>query len=425
MKSTYSFDEHTEIYTFLTSDTAGADYELPKVMVDEILRYYSNIGGNMSVGQIASKLRMGLDMVKFVLKSMDVTHQTAPATQEDIDTHDLDELAETVVTTTRKAMFQAKVEKKIRKVEKEGYENWCALQSLQVDPFSQVLEKWKPPVYIPVKSEPVAENTTTDQELVIGCSDWHYGLIASESTLYNQKTWSIGQTVAAVQQYADKLVDHLKVNPYKKVNVCFLGDIAHSITGETDKGTKLHAYPLGQDQLDIAFTSLVDFIQRILSVHDNVHLYSVNGNHDSVSDYILMRMLSVYFKSDKRIGFSLTNKRHQLFKVHDNLFMISHGYAPFARDRLPPPGKGREAWINNLFMPKLGEHGTVKHKYFISGDLHHFESYEYTNVEGYIFPTLAGGCEHSDNSGYNSRQRQCCLRVDKSGVTQIVHFYLD
>jgi len=56
-------------------------------------------------------------------------------------------------------------------------------------------------------------------------------------------------------------------------------------------------------------------------------------------------------------------------------------------------------------------------------DQHHSETYELTNVEGFMFPTLVGGCRHSDNSGYKSRQRQTCLVVEDEGVTEIKHFY--
>jgi hypothetical protein len=53
------------------------------------------------------------------------------------------------------------------------------------------------------------------------------------------------------------------------------------------------------------------------------------------------------------------------------------------------------------------------------------ESYEFTNVEGYMFPTLVGGCRHVDNSGYKSRPRQTCLVVEEEGVTSINHYYFD
>ena len=41
----------------------------------------------------------------------------------------------------------------------------------------------------------------------------------------------------------------------------------------------------------------------------------------------------------------------------------------------------------------------------------------------FMFPTLVGGCRHSDNSGYKSRQRQICLVVEDEGVTEVKYFY--
>jgi hypothetical protein len=419
----YTFSSKNKKYIFNTKKKFGVELSFSKEKIDFIVNLYSKFTGNNTSSEIASKLGISAEIVKHILRVMRITHDSVPYTEEVMESVDEDLLVEQTLIDKKNSIIQ-KIESRDQKETRDDAEKWRAFKTLHINPFEEFLNKWKLSANIPVKT--LFKNPQkNDRELLIGCSDWHYGLIASESTLYNQKEWNIDKTVKVVEEYGRKLVTHLKENSYKKVNVCFLGDIAHSITGETDKGTKLHAYPLGQEQLDIAFSSLVHFVQMLLTVHDNIHLYSVNGNHDSVSDYILMKMLSIFFKNDKRIKFTLTNKRHQMFKIYNNLFMISHGYAPFTRDRLPPPGKAREAYINNLFMAKTGQHGVVGNKYFISGDLHHFESYEYTNIEGYIFPTIAGGCEYSDHSGYKSRQRQCCLSVDKTGVTQIIHFYLD
>ena len=68
----------------------------------------------------------------------------------------------------------------------------------------------------------------------------------------------------------------------------------------------------------------------------------------------------------------------------------------------------------------------AKRFYYLSADQHHSESYELTNVEGFMFPTLVGGCRYSDNSGYKSRPRQTCLVIDDDdGVNDVQYYYFD
>jgi hypothetical protein len=204
-----------------------------------------------------------------------------------------------------------------------------------------------------------------------------------------------------------------------------MGDLSHTLTGETDKGTKLEAHPIGEEQLERAFNSMVAFVNELLSVHNNIQVYACSGNHSALGDYVLVKMLALYFRSDSRISFIITNKRFVTFKIEQNLFVVEHGYSSVSRDRLPAPGKGRETYVNNIILSKPEDLEGIKRNYYLSGDQHHTESYEMTNFEGYMFSTLVGGCRHADNSGYKSRPRQSCLTVDKQGVKEFVHFYFD
>ena len=104
---------------------------------------------------------------------------------------------------------------------------------------------------------------------------------------------------------------------------------------------------------------------------------------------------------------------------------MEHGYAAVAKDRLPNGKKPRETYINNILMAKPELLNGVKYQYYLSADQHHSETYELTSVEGFMFPTLVGGCRHADNSGLRSRARQSCLIVSKKGVTDVKHFYFD
>jgi len=418
----YTYNDENQKYIFHTEKKFGKNIVLTKTLIENIVKLYSKITGGLTANEISLKCELPVDVIKHVLRVMNITHDTIPYTDEKVLEAEEDELVEDALSSKKFNILQ-KIERKDWKTTQEDAEKWRAIKLLQIDPFEDILENWTPPKYVPVKTENLSTKKSKDT-ILVGLSDWHYGLVAHERYLYNQKEWNIDKTQKSVKDYALQVANDIKINNYKDVKLLLLGDMSHTLSGFTDKGTKLEAHPIGEEQLDIAFNSLVDFMHTILTVTKNVSVIACSGNHSSLGDYVLSKMLSLYFKNDKRIKFDITNKRFITFKVGKSLFLMEHGYSAVSRDRLPAAGKQRESYINNLFMAKPELMKDVHYRYYLSGDQHHSESYELTNVEGFMFPTLVGGCRHADNSGYNSRARQTALLVDEiKGVVGVKYFY--
>jgi hypothetical protein len=419
----YTYNSSTQKYVFHTEKKFGKNLVFTKTAIDSIVKLYSDITGGLTANEIALKMSIPVDAVRHILKVMNITHDTLPYTEEVINSSEEDTLVDDAISSKKFNILQ-KFEKRDWKETQEDAEKWRAMKTLQFDPFEQILQNWTPPAYVPPR--PIQTPRDCKDTLLLGLSDWHYGLVAHERYLYNQKEWNIEKTKDTVEDYARKAAAEIRKGCYKEVKLLLLGDMSHTLTGFTDKGTKLEAHPIAEEQLEVAFESLVNFVKTVLSSTNNVSVVACSGNHSALGDYVLARMLSLYFKGDKRIKFEVTNKRFITFNVGNSLFLMEHGYSSVAKDRLPAPGKGRENYINNLFMAKPEQMIGVERKYYLSADQHHSESYELTNVEGFMFPTLVGGCRHSDNSGYNSRQRQTALIVnDKEGVTSVKYFYFD
>jgi hypothetical protein len=419
----FTYNPVTKKYVFHTEEKFGRNIVMGENKVNKIIELYSDFDKMpMTMGEIALKTGIPKDVVRFIILALKITHASLPFTKEKIDEGDADSLVEEMIQSKEFNIHQ-KFEKLDWKAIQADADKWRGLQHFVLDPIDSFLQNWNPPKYIPKKYK--YEKAKTDEEFLIGASDWHYGLYANQRYLYSAQEWDIEKTVEAVDSYCGQLKEHLKKNKYKTVRLLFLGDLIHTLTGFTDKGTKLEANPIGEEQLDAAFNSMVAFVEGLLEVHDNIKVYACPGNHSSLGDYVVVRMLELYFKQDKRLSFDITNKRNIVFRSFDNLFLMEHGYSAVSRDRLPANKSQRERYINNLFMAKPELFNGAKHFYYLSGDQHHTETYELTNVEGFMFPTLVGGCRHADNSGYKSRSRQSCLVVSPKGVTEMKHFYFD
>jgi UDP-2,3-diacylglucosamine pyrophosphatase LpxH len=418
----YEYDLAKDEYTFFTAKKFGSDLVFTNSCINQIIKLYSKFSGNLTSTEIGNKLGISSKVIQHILRVMHITHDSLSFTDEYISSKP----AEEVVSETLE-FKKTKIVEKLEKVEfnkiKENAEKWELFEHNYKNVIDSFLQNWTPPKYfVPTLSKDQKES---DQELIVGCSDWHYGLIADERYLYAQKEWNISATEKTVEDYSNQLVSHIKENSYKRITLAFLGDLIHGLDGLTDKGTKLEAHPIQEAQLETALNSSLKFIQNLLTVHNNVRVLAVPGNHSSFGDYFLLKMLSLIFQNDHRITFEITNKRFLTFNVGQNLFLLDHGYSAVTKSRLPAPGSGRENYINNLFMTKPEQMQNAKRLYYISADQHHMESSELTNVEHYMFSTLVGGCRYADNSGYKSRPRQSALVVKEQGVTQFLHFFFD
>jgi hypothetical protein len=420
----YSFNTTNKKYVFHTEKIVGKNYVLDSSKVDTILKLYSDFDKNPSTcGEIAQRVSTPKKVIEFVLKSLGITHASLPFSDEKVKEKSEKELIDEVLLEKR-ASVEQKLERIDWKKTVDDAESWRLFQHNYGDYFDNLVKYWQPKKYEPVKLQ---TKKSSNKELVVGCSDWHFGLIANERYLYNQKEWNIEATQTAVSDYAQQIVTHLQErnHPYKRITLAFGGDLIHGLDGFTDKGTRLEAHPIKEDQLEQAFDCTLQFIKTLLSVCENIRVVSVPGNHSSFGDYFLMKMLSIYFKDEKRISFEITSKRFITFDCFDSLFLLDHGYAPTTKNRLPSPGTARENYINNIFLSKPEKLNGYKHFYYLSCDQHHMESGEMTNAEHYMFSTLVGGCRHADNSGYKSRPRQSALVVDERGVKEFLHFYFD
>ncbi len=419
----YYWDSAKGIVTYQTEDRFGKNISYKTDTIDRIFKLYSNFDGNPhTIKQISQKTSIPSERIKFILGVHEFSHDSLPLTVE-AEEQTVDQIVEDLMVSKEQSVKDRFEKAEFDKIKADA-DSWRAFKFNRLDPVQNFISSYKPQKYIPVKSS-AKSSVNNGKTLVIGASDWHYGLFAEQRYLYNQKEWNIEATKKAVETYLYKLQSHIQSHQYEKIDLCFLGDLIHTLNGFTDKGTKLEAHPIAEELLEQAYASVQNFVEGLLAVHNNIEVFACSGNHSALGDYVLIKMLEIYFRQEKRIKFNVTNQRNILFKVYDNLFLAEHGYSAVSKNRLPAQGASRENYINNLFLAKPDLLIDTKRRFYLSADQHHHETYELTNVEGFMFPTLVGGCRHSDNSGYKSRPRQTSLSVTSEGITDIHHFYLD
>lgn len=389
-----------------------------------ICRAYSEWGDNMNADQITKKYALTPEIFEEYRRIFSLTKSKEPLSIEEVLENSIEDNVGKILEEKRYKIYQS-YEKESWKTIQSAALKWERFQAKEFDPFCNFIESWSPPEYKSVELKNRSEQS--DKYWIASLSDIHVGLASNGRFNYFKGGWSHKDLESSIKQYVNKIradVENRKIG-FKEAYLLLAGDICHTLTGFTDKGTKLEFEHLGEEQFDLAFNVIVFYINELLTIFPRISLKSVAGNHSSFGDYVVAKVLQSYYRNEPRINFEITTTRYLPFKIENSLFILEHGYSPFYKSRLPRSGPQRENYINGLFLSKPELLQGIKTKYYLSADQHHAELKETNFYEQIMFSTIVGGDRHSDNCFYVNRPRQNCLVVDKEGLREIIHFYFD
>ena len=414
----HTFNHATQQYIWQLKDSTKV--VLSAAQWKAILREYK--AGN-TIPQIALKHHVLTSKLTEILKKEGITHDTFPATSQELASKDLSTLTE----EERKFKFAQDIEKESWKATQADADKWRRFEYGTLEPFQEFLSTWEPKAYAPKVSPAV--KSTNDDVFVIGLSDLHFGAFTSEATTFSGKSYSTKKAVDSVALYLTKIKQKLaqyKQAPSKAV-VLLMGDILHTHTnnGMTTKGTQLKYDVTGPEQLEIAFNSLYTFINNIIGMFSEVHVHSVRGNHSGNGDYALALVLKSVFTVCSTVQFHNHKADHALVELGRNtLAILTHGASDEVKAILPASDAARQNWAMNLFTQYDGNLSKKKQLLLLSADQHHIEVKEYASFTHYMFPTAVDGDHYSESKGLNSKAAQLCLIVGDEGVVNHIPVYL-
>jgi len=417
----YVYNKADGKYIFLLQKQTGKNIVLDEDTVKSIIKGYSNYDGSqLSINQAANRFDIPRRHLIHILKILGITHDSIPVTNEDLADKDTNELIEEILQEKRFNLDQ-KLNKREWEETRRDANHWREFLHGVINPIESALDNWKPFTSKKIKSP----NNKSEESLVLGLSDLHFGESATGDYMFSGKDWGIDDAHNTVIRYVEEINSFIKKRKsgFNRCDLAVLGDLVHGITGMTDKGTILEAHPKGSKQFTYALNSLIIFFNNLLEKFNEINVTSVGGNHDNFADFALMTCLESHYRNESRISFNVSSCRWAHFKVDDNLFLIEHGYSHRYKSKVPSAHASRENYINNLILKKP-EMRNAKNKYFIMGDRHHVEIKEYSNFEFFQFSTPVGGNEYADNSNWGNRPRQNGLVVSEKGVTEFVNFYV-
>ncbi len=388
----------------------------------------NSISPAKTAAEVCVKFKILEDDLNELKKVFDISRDSFPLSDEEMADHTIESATETILEEKRAAVAQM-VEKKEWKLTQEDANKWRDFQAGTLDPIATALDLWQAPqISLVPNRAPSKSKKTSEEVLVIGLSDLHYGSASKERYMYGEPGWTTEKTVECVQKFCDEILKNVSRRTYtfKKVVILGLGDLIHSVNGKTGRGTELIYDCVREEQFDYALTSLRSFIEQIHNAIPNLEVHDVGGNHNYEAEIALWRALEMAFRGVDTIKFNHYASRPASFKEGNTLFLMDHGADSMERAYVPTGSDGKlQQHVQTLLLARPELLVGTKERLFVMGDKHHWEHIEYADFQFIMFGTILGGDEHSSRNNLRNRPRQSCLVLDDNGISEIIHVYFD
>lgn len=427
----YTYNPATDTY-LVTLKTLGKQVPIAGWKYKAILSAYSNHNGEpRNIDDLMVTYGFTRPVFEEFKRIMGFTHNSIPITDEEIALADTPEKEDTIVdnqVSFRKMRVFEKVKLKEWNNIQENSDKYELMKEGLIDPFAEIIKSYSFKGYTPVPApvsikERYDDISTKPHTFVIGLSDLHFGNKLEGEEAGNE----VAKTKNNLRKYANSIkldVQNRNYNISKAVILC-LGDLIHTLSGFTKKGTKLDCSVLGEELYDETLKAIIDFVIEMLKVFPEIEVHCVKGNHVGIDEYILMSHVKTYFKDESRITFNLSRNRSNSLKVQNTAIIIDHGDSDYIAAKVPKSNVKKQTYIQSLFLQLDEELRSCKYKVFIQGDMHHSEMCEFNDFEFYLFGTMSKSDKYSQHLNLKSRPQQSSLIINEDGTKEYLKYYFD
>jgi len=430
----YVFDSEKKRYFFFFkyNPSICTNLQLDEDVVAEMITLYANeTRPAWTVKQISEHFECDPLIVQAVLRSLSVTHSdvvnqdfVARLTEEGYSD---DFIAQSMSDNyQRLSGIKQRFRGKLREAESKKAQKWDLLEQGKLQPFERIINEWKPPATSRT-ARPTQKQSRAmidGEVLCVMLSDLHFGDHADEEELFGSPGFDIETVEQRVVEYLEwirSLVARGRCGT-EECHLFSLGDILDSITGFTDKGTKLDTNPKGELLYSRALDSLYGFVEGLTQIFGRVHLHAVKGNHDSVSDWTLMYTISKMLVAEGKLleeDVNLFRARWGSTTIMDTYILFEHGYSPKHKNKVPRSQVGREAHIGNLMLSDMNALAGDYDRVFLCGDQHHREMTEFKNFDFIRCGAMVNPNHYAHENTWGAVPSQTAFCISDNGVESV------
>ena len=255
------------------------------------------------------------------------------------------------------------------------------------------------PKVLPTDSKPT--HYYEDLMAVYPLGDPHIGMLA-----WGEESGQDWDLAIAEQKFIGVFDRLVKVAPTcKEAVIVNLGDFFHS--DNMDGVTARSGHSLDMDgryskMIRVGVKIIRRMIDSALEHHEKVTVINATGNHDDTGAMFLNIALDNIYENEPRVIVDATPTPFHYVKFGKTCFGVHHGHS-CKMANLP--------LVMATDEPKMW--GDTKHRYWLTGHIHHDSMKEYAGCKVESFRTLAAKDAYATWGGYRAGQDSKCLVMHK------------
>lgn len=180
----------------------------------------------------------------------------------------------------------------------------------------------------------------------------------------------------------------------EKALIVNVGDYFHSDNAQNQtRKSKNNLDTSGSftDRLVVGMRIMRNIIDKALVKHQHVTVINTIGNHDEHLSIALSAMLNAFYSEEPRVEIPIIERHYQYFTFGKCLFGVTHG------DQCKP-----QDLESIMAADKPQEWGDSRHRYWLTGHIHHDVIKEFRGCKFESFRTLAPKDAWHNAAGYRS-----------------------
>ena len=273
-----------------------------------------------------------------------------------------------------------------------------------------------------------------DRTLILVLTDTHLGSACKKEDNTKNVEWNTEIALQSIDYVVDQAIYELESDKrnYDKVIVAWGGDLFHTLTGTTQKGTRLECELNGSKQFKKALDMMYNVVVKLVSTGRKVENYFVHGNHDGITGQCLGYAIKHSFDTNPEykewVSWKISTNDNVFFEANDTtLVCLHHGASAKTDFRFSVgPSKATDSHVGNLFQmyedtcPKK-----YKSRIMIVGDKHHFSCHEYARFVMIQAGSIVKADHYADDMILNARPQQTIITVNNKGFESAKVIYTD
>ncbi len=230
--------------------------------------------------------------------------------------------------------------------------------------------------------------------LVLPISDLHYGLISEDNTSDNIYNMEIAEE--RLTHYVDFTLDNVKLNSKDTILITFGNDFFNcdNVAGTTAHGTPQDNEASYFSIFDKGVNLGISIVEHLLKNTDcNIHIASVQGNHDLQSSHAMSLALYFNYKDNKRVTVDVRSDEKSRFYYRFGENLIGFGHETKIKE------------CHRIMSSECNDWSNYKYRTMFLGHLHKEEVYDTGALVVRRLPILSGKSTWTDSQGYMAHPR--------------------